>query len=132
MAPMKKVMKAVMKAAKKGKTQGKKKKLSTQNLSKHAAGSQPMDLQEKIELYQKKGCNNIDNFLSGLSKDQREALWQKFNYNRKSEASVQDFWVKKCNGAGSMPDKKKLLNVFIQQGLTCKGQPMAKVPLLDK
>lgn len=123
MAPMK-VQKVMKKANVSRKSKGKAMKLTKENLD---ALPQPMALEQKIELYQKKGCNNIDNFLSNLSKEQREALWQKFNYNRKADPNVQDLWSKKCNGAGSMPDKKKLLNIFIQQGLTCKGQPMAKV-----
>ena len=125
MAPMK-VKKVMKKGNVSGKSKGKAMKLTKKNLD---ALPQPMALEQKIELYQKKGCNNIDNFLSNLSKEQRESLWQKFNYNRKADTNVQDLWSKKCNGAGSMPDKKKLLNIFIQQGLTCKGQPMAKVSI---
>jgi hypothetical protein len=101
-------------------------KLSKKNLKALPGGPTPMPLEEKIEMYQKKGCNNIDNFLSNLTTLQREALWQKVNYNRKADPKVQDLWQKKCNGAGSMPEKKKLLNIFIQQGLSCKGQPLAK------
>ena len=133
MAPMKvmksmKVKKATQASPKamKVKPKGKSMKLTQKNLKALPGGNAPMALDAKIELYQRKGCNNIDNFLTNLSKEQREALWQKFNYNRKADHNVQDLWSKKCNGAGSMPDKKKLLNIFIQQGLSCKGQPMAK------
>ena len=126
MAPMK-VMKKVMKTTKSSQpAEGKAMKLTKKNLKSLPGGPTPTPLEEKIEMYQKKGCNNIDNFSSNLTTLQREALWQKFNYNRKADANVQDLWQKKCNGAGSMPDKKKLLNIFIQQGLSCKGQPMAK------
>ena len=116
-------MKVMKKAKVSVKSKGKAMKLNKKNL---AALPQPMALEQKIEMYQKKGCTNIDSFLSNLTKEQREALWQKFNYNRKADPTVQDLWSKKCNGAGSMPDKKKLLNIFIQQGLSCKGQPMSK------
>ena len=119
-----KFMKATSGSSKKKPT-GKSMKLTRKNLATLPGGHEGMPLEAKIELYQKKGCNNIDNFLSNLNKEQRGALWQKFNYNRKADPAVLDIWSKKCSGAGSMPDKKKLLNIFMQEGLSCKGQPMA-------
>ena len=88
MAPMK-VMKNVMKATKSSKpAKGKSMKLNKKNLKALPGGPTPMPLEEKIEMYQKKGCNNIDNFLSSLTTRQREALWQKFNYDRKADPKL--------------------------------------------
>ena len=61
-----------------------------------------MSLEAKIVLFRKRKGDDVGAFLKSLSKDQREALWQRFAHARGSEP------------------KKKLLGAFLKNG-TLKG-----------
>ena len=80
-------------------------------------------LDDKIALYAKKGYDNIDGFLSGLAKEQRDALWQRFKYARTENAELGQNYDLVAKGAKSMENKKQLLNIFLKLGQSCKGQP---------
>jgi len=80
-------------------------------------------LDDKIALYAKKGYDNIDGFLSGLAKEQREALWQRFKYARTENAELGKNYDQVAKGAKSMENKKQLLNIFLKLGQNCRGQP---------
>ena len=82
-------------------------------------------LDDKIALYAKKGYDNIDGFLSGLAKEQREALWQRVKYARTENAELGKNYDQVAKGAKSMENKKQLLNIFLKLGQSCKGQPHA-------
>ena len=80
-------------------------------------------LDDKIALYAKKGYDNIDGFLSGLAKEQREALWQRFKYARHENAELGKSYDQVAKGTKSMENKKQLLNIFLKLGQSCRGQP---------
>jgi len=80
-------------------------------------------LDDKIALYAKKGYDNIDGFLSGLAKEQREALWQRFKYARQENAELGKSYDQVAKGTKSMENKKQLLNIFLKLGQNCRGQP---------
>ena len=73
-------------------------------------------LDDKIALYAKKGYDNIDGFLSGLAKEQREALWQRFKYARQENAELGKSYDQVAKGTKSMENKKRLLNIFLKLG----------------
>jgi hypothetical protein len=99
-------------------------KRPSSNLSAKALGKLgTATLDEKISLYAKKGYDNIDGFLSGLVKEQREALWQGFKYARHENAELGRSYDQVAKGAKSMENKKQLLNIFLKLGQSCKGQP---------
>ena len=80
-------------------------------------------LDDKIALYSKKGYDNIDGFLSGLAKEHREALWQRFKYARHENAELGKSYDQVAKGAKSVENKKQLLNIFLKLGQSCRGQP---------
>lgn len=80
-------------------------------------------LDDKIALYQKKGADNIDAFLSTLSKEHRESLWQRFKYARQENMNLAKQYDTVATGPRSSGAKKGLLNIFIKLGQSCKGQP---------
>jgi len=80
-------------------------------------------LDDKIALYQKKGADNIDGFLTTLSKEHRESLWQRFKYARQENPGLAKQYDTVATGAMSSGAKKSLLNIFIKLGQSCKGQP---------
>ena len=110
-AAMKKVMKTVLKRPSAP--------LNKKDLDK--LGEQTLD--EKIATYQKKGNGNIDSFLGSLAEGERQALWQRFKYARLENVSNAKNYDLVAKGAKSMDTKKKLLNIFLQLGQSCKGQP---------
>jgi len=106
------VMKKVLKRPASG-------KLSPKELDKLGTAS----LDDKIALYTKKGNGNIDSFLGSLGKEHRESLWQRFKYARQENAAMAKNYDMVAKGTKSMENKKALLNIFLQLGQSCKGQP---------
>lgn len=82
-------------------------------------GGAGMSLEEKMEMFAKKGNRSVSQFLDGLSKNQREALWQRFASARQSlkDPEQDAAWNTHCKGKGSEENKKALLGVFLK----CKG-----------
>lgn len=120
---MKTLMKSSMKKAV-VKTVMKKPSSSRSGLSgKSLANLGEASLDDKIALYQKKGADNIDGFLSSLSKEHRESLWQRFKYARQQNQDHAKKYDSVASGPKSTDTKKTLLNLFIKLGQTCKGQP---------
>ena len=79
--------------------------------------NQPMSLEEKMESFRKKGNQDVQQFLDGLTKNQREALWQRFASARAlKDSTADDLWQSVAKGKGSDPQKKKLLGCFLQLG----------------
>ena len=83
-----------------------------------------MSLEDKMELFRKKGNKDVGSFLDSLTKQQREALWQRFASAR---ASLQDgeadaMWAEVAKGKGSDGPKKKLLGTFLKLGGDLKGK----------
>ena len=84
----------------------------------NAGDEEPMSLDDKIELWQKKSNWDCDQFLSALSKGQREALWQRFAAARKGlkQPELLEAWDKHCKGQNSTENKKALLKEFVKAG----------------
>ena len=80
--------------------------------------NQPMSLEEKMESFGKKGNQDVQQFLDSLTKNQREALWQRFASARAAlrDSTADDLWQSVAKGKGSDPQKKKLLGCFLQLG----------------
>ena len=60
---------------------------------KRPAAAEAMPLDDKMELFQKRGSKDVQQFLDGLTKGQREALWQRFANAR---ASLKTQRLKAC------------------------------------
>ena len=88
------------------------------NLGKLKGNNQPMSLEEKMESFGKRGNQDIQQFLHGLTKNQREALWQRFASARGAlkDSTADDLWQSVAKGKGSDPQKRKLLACFLQLG----------------
>ncbi len=88
------------------------------NLGKLKGNNQPMSLEEKMESFGKRGNQDIQHFLDELTKNQREALWQRFASARGAlkDSTADDLWQSVAKGKGSDPQKKKLLACFLQLG----------------
>ena len=84
---------------------------------------QGMSLEEKMELFAKHKNKDVNEFLDGLTKNQREALWQKFASARASlkDAEADSMWQEVAKGKGSDPAKKELLSTFLKMGGELKG-----------
>ena len=74
-----------------------------------------MSLEDKMEQWQKKGNQDINQFLDSLTATQRESLWGRFSRARASmkDGSLNALWNEHCKGANSEQNKKKLLKVFL-------------------
>jgi hypothetical protein len=85
---------------------------------------QSMSLEEKMELFAKHKNKDANEFLDGLAKNQREALWQRFASARASlkDAEADSMWQKVAKGKGSDPAKKELLSTFLKMGGELKGK----------
>ena len=83
----------------------------------------PMSLEDRIEMFQKSKNNDMDKWLDTLTKNQREALWQRFSNARNTtkDESVRDAWEETAKGKGSNPVKQQLLKAFVLGGCTLKG-----------
>ena len=91
---------------------------------------QGMSLGEKMELFAKHKNKDVNEFLDGLTKNQREALWQRFASARASlkDAEADSMWQEVAKGKGSDPAKKELLSTFLKVG----GEPKGKRDLWHK
>ena len=74
-----------------------------------------MSLEEKMELFKKKGNQDVSAFLDGLTKQQREASWQRFASARDSlkDSESDSLWQEVGKGKGSEGPKKKLLKELV-------------------
>lgn len=77
---------------------------------------EPMSLEEKMELFQGSKTQDLNSFLGTLTRNQREALWKKFERARGStkDPKVEEVWNTVCKGKNSDQHKKQLLKVFLQ------------------
>ena len=75
-----------------------------------------MSLEDKMELFRKKGNKDVGSFLDSLTKQQREALWQRFASAR---ASLKDG---EADAMWADGPKKKLLGTFLKLGGDLKGK----------
>ncbi|CAK9033479.1 unnamed protein product [Durusdinium trenchii] len=75
-----------------------------------------MSLEEKMELFQRSKTQDLNSFLGTLTRNQREALWKKFERARGStkDPKVEEVWNTVCKGKNSDQHKKQLLKVFLQ------------------
>ena len=78
----------------------------------------PMSLEDRIEMFQKSKNNDMDKWLDTLTKNQREALWQRFSNARTTtkDESVRDAWEETAKGKESNPVKQQLLKAFVLGG----------------
>ena len=83
-----------------------------------------MSLEEKMELFQKKGNQDVSSFLDSLTKSQRESLWHKFSAARSAlkDEETDELWGDIAKGKGSDPARKKLLATFLKMGGDLKGK----------
>ena len=79
---------------------------------------QVMSLEEKMELFKKKGNQDVSSFLDSLTKTQRESLWHKFSAARSAlkDEESDELWGDIAKGKGSDPARKKLLATFLKMG----------------
>ena len=79
------------------------------NLGKLKGNNQPMSLEEKMESFGKRGNQDIEHFLDGLTKNQREALWQRFASARGAlkDSTADDLWQSVAKGKGSDPQSSE-------------------------
>lgn len=91
---------------------------------KRPAAAEAMSLDDKMELFQKRGSKDVQQFLDGLTKGQREALWQRFANTRASlkDPETEGMWQEVAKGKGSDPAKKQLLQCFLKLGGDLKGK----------
>ena len=83
-----------------------------------------MSLEEKMEMFEKRKNWDMNSFLDGLTKHQREALWQRFANARASlkDGELDTMWADVAKGKGPGPAKKKLLASFLKLGGELKGK----------
>ena len=83
-----------------------------------------MSLEDKMAAFQKKGNQDVGQFLDTLTKGQREALWQRLSSARASmkDKECDTLWQEVAKGKGSDPAKKKLLGCFLKLGGDLKGK----------
>lgn len=86
--------------------------------------SSGMSLEEKMAAFSKRGNQDVTSWLDSLTKQQREALWQRFSSARASlkDDSADAMWQEVAKGKGSDPAKKKLLAVFLKLGGDLKAK----------
>lgn len=95
-------------------------------------GGAAMSLEEKMELFAKKGNQTVSQFLDGLSKNQREALWQRFASARSGlkDKEQEQLWNAHCEGKGSDENKKLLLVAFLKSRGNLKKSDLYQKELL--
>lgn len=99
--------------------------LTKKNLKKHdddpASASQTLD--EKIMQFEKKPTD-MNTWLGKLSKNEREAVWKRFEYDRKACPGAEEAWQQAATGKKSMSVKVDLLKVFLMNKSSCKAPAM--------
>ena len=75
-----------------------------------------LSLEDKMEIFHKKGSQGVNGFLDSLTQQQREALWGRFARARESlkDPQCDKLWNEHCKGKGSESKKKQLLEVFLK------------------
>ena len=88
------------------------------------SNKQDMSLEDKMELFQKRGAKDVGQFLDSLTKGQREALWQRFASARASlkDKQAEEMWQEVGKGKGSSEPEKKLLATFLKLGGDLKSK----------
>lgn len=87
------------------------------------AGSVTATLDKKIAEFEKKPAD-INGWLARLSKQEREACWKRFEYDRKSVPGAQEGYLQAACGKRSKDVKLDLLKAFLSNNSSCKGQAM--------
>ena len=67
-----------------------------------------------------KGDEDMDTLLKGLSHEQSQLLWKKFELSRKTESTEEDY-KNMTKGCGSKSKKRQLLRAWLADGLSTKG-----------
>ena len=80
-------------------------------------------LNEKIALFEKKPTD-INTWLSKLSKQEREACWKRFEYDRKATPGAEAGYQMAATGKRSMSVKLDLSKTFLANKSSCKGPAM--------
>jgi hypothetical protein len=82
-----------------------------------------LSLDKKIAEFEKKPAD-INGWLARLSKQEREACWKRFEYDRKSVPGAQEGYLQAACGKRSKEVKLDLLKAFLANNCSCKGQAM--------
>lgn len=80
-------------------------------------------LNDKIVQFEKKPMD-INSWLGKLSKQEREACWKRFEYDRKATPGAEEAYQVAATGKRSMTVKLDLLKTFLQNKSSCKGAAM--------
>ena len=82
----------------------------------------PHTLDQKMQMFFKsaKGDEDMDTLLKGLSHEQSQLLWKKFELSRKTESTEEDY-KNMTKGCGSKSKKHQLLRAWLADGLSTKG-----------
>ena len=98
--------------------------LTSSNIKKHNKGGsdeQSDMLEAKIKMFQAKGIKaDIKEFLQGLSEAERQVVWKRFEYDRKTLPEAESKYKEIATGAGSMAKRENLLKAFIHGGCSVK------------
>lgn len=82
-----------------------------------------LSLDDKISQFEKKP-GDINTWLARLSKQEREAVWKRFEYDRKSVPGAQEGYLQVACGKRSKEVKLDLLKAFLANHSSCKGPAM--------
>ena len=130
MAPVTKKVMKVQKNASSDKSSVSAKKRPASSLTKNKLDNLEADpstvglsLDEKIKQFEKKP-QDINGWLARLSKQEREACWKRFEYDRKSVPGAQEGYLQAACGKRSKEVKLDLLKAFLANHCSCKGQAM--------
>ena len=82
-----------------------------------------LSLDEKIKQFEKKP-GDINTWLARLSKQEREAVWKRFEYDRKAVPGAQEGYLQAACGKRSKDVKLDLLKAFLANHSSCKGPAM--------
>ena len=82
-----------------------------------------LSLDDKISQFEKKP-GDINTWLARLSKQEREAVWKRFEYDRKAVPGAQEGYLQAACGKRSKEVKLDLLKAFLANHSSCKGPAM--------
>ena len=97
--------------------------ISPKQLAAHnrANNGSEKSLDDKVAEFQKKPCD-ITDFLAKLSTKEREAVWKRFEYGRAEHSASAQTYKEVASGPGSKGTKEKLLQAFLLNKCSVKGQ----------
>ena len=101
--------------------------LNLGNLNKLEMDSESVtaSLNDKISQFEKRPTD-MNTWLSRLSKQEREACWKRFEYDRKATPGANEGYQQAAIGKRSMGVKLDLLKAFLVNKSSCKGPAMQK------